>query len=77
MSELMLGAFAPPFSEQLDSLGVSYDDSSIEHCQKDADAIFRLWIRNLITDRQKEAALRKLVRNIEAAVRPPDDGGAA
>ena len=76
MSGLMLGAFAPPLSEQLDSLGVSYDDKGIEHCQKDADAIFRLWIRDLITDRQKDAALRKLVKKIGASTIPTDKGGA-
>ena len=77
MSGLVFGALSPQISEQLDSIGVRYDEHAIEHCQKDADAIVRLAIRGLITGSQKEAAFRKLVRRIDAAVIPTGDGGAA
>ena len=77
MSYLEFGALSPRISEQLDAIGVRYHQHIIEHCQRDADAIVRLAIRGLITGSQKDAAFRKLVRKIDAAVIPPGNGGSA
>ena len=60
MGYLSMGALSPPLHEQI--------RASKEACapyQRDADAITRLHIRGLITDRQAHAARMKLIRALD------------
>jgi hypothetical protein len=70
------GAMAPPLKEQLKEFNL--DDNSLEHFQKDAEAIVRLAIRGIIPDSVKSSAnkrlLKNIVRKIEATSPPQPQG---
>lgn len=73
------GALAPPLSEQLAALGI--DDETIEHWQRDADAISRLSIRDVLTTREarvaRERLWKRMRRVIQDATRPTHGGSDA
>lgn len=59
------GALAPPILDQLRAQGVRASIlSSVDALkyQKDADAIVRLSVRGLLTDAEKKAARRRLLK---------------
>ena len=61
---LHLGAMAEPIRKQLYDAGLKVDIEKLEHFQKDADAIVRLHVRDLIPHSIIEKARQKLVNNI-------------
>lgn len=63
---IVLGALAPSLSEQLDGY-LPADD--LEHLDKDADAITRLYIRGLMTKTRADAARGKLCKEIGRLLR--------
>ena len=70
--ELILGMWGEPFEIQLEGLRLKAE--MIAHFQKDNDAISRLGIRGLITERQRDAAYDKLAKNIKKAIPAPPSG---
>lgn len=56
---------APPFKEQFPSLS----DHDAAHFDKDNGAMIRLSIRGYLTDSQKTAAMRKITKAVERALR--------
>jgi hypothetical protein len=57
---LVFGALARPLCEQL-----GRPAADVEAWQQDADAITRLAVRGLLTDRERHAARCRLLRRIE------------
>ena len=55
--EICMGALSPKLSEQIIGLPTEYD--------KDADAITRLFVREIITDSECQRARRRLIKKIE------------
>jgi len=62
-----LGALAKPLSEQLSTFNV--DKEELERLDMDADAISRLYIRDLITESQATKARQKLMKRIHRLVK--------
>lgn len=63
---LEFGWGADPIQDQLEAFGVSsVDAETIEHWQKDADAILRCVMRDCLTDSQGMRARNRLTRKIE------------
>lgn len=60
-----LGALAPPLAEQL---GLESTER-LDHLQKDADALTRLRVRGLLTERESTAASKRLVKRIVSLAR--------
>lgn len=60
-----MGALADPIAKQAAEQGVEVE--GVEHFQADADAITRLAVQGLITDAQKVAARKKLMKRIGEA----------
>lgn len=58
---LHFGALSPTIKTQLEEQGLHLDHASIEHYQKDADAITRLMVRSIIGVSIAEKARKKLV----------------
>jgi len=69
--EIILGAMSTPISEQLTNQGIKFDDKSIEHLQKDADAITRLYMRDLIGQTTANTLREKLYQKIYDEVNKP------
>lgn len=71
--ELHFGALAPSLKEQLEpqlqGIQEGIADEKLEHFQRDADAIVRLYVRGLIPDSIKASAYKKLAKNITAAIK--------
>lgn len=61
---IAFGAMSPKIAEQLIRQGFKFDAKDIEHFQKDADAIVRLRIRDLLPAGQVEKCYQKLVKKI-------------
>lgn len=69
---LHFGATAAPLKEQLKkTTGATWADDALDHLQKDADSITRLFIRGLITDAQAHRARQKLMNKITKAATFP------
>lgn len=64
------GALADKIDNQLATRGLSADPKTIAHWQKDADAISRLSIRDLLTESQTRMARQKLLKTICRTVHP-------
>lgn len=75
MSEfgITFGALAPTIAEQLDEASLQYEEKDADHFNRDAEAITRLHIRDLIPDGQAEKARQKVVKKIGEAVAPPPE----
>ena len=58
---LHFGALSPTIETQLKEQGLYLDHESVDHCQKDANAITRLMVRGLIPMSVAEKARKKLV----------------
>lgn len=63
--DIAFGALCPPLSEQLPAGVIPVE--TLDHLQRDADAITRLAVRGLLTAVQVHAARSKLVEKIAAA----------
>lgn len=67
---LRFGLMADPFVKQLRGQGVKIRDvKEVERCDADNEAISRLTIRGIITERQRDAARKKLAQRVFAATR--------
>jgi hypothetical protein len=64
--DIRLGAMAPNLAEQLDGLGIPAD--KLEAINNDAHAITRLKVRGKLTEREADAARKRLVKDITKAV---------
>lgn len=65
--ELNFGALSAPLQQQLRSQGLAVldgDAERLEHLQRDADALVRLVIRDVVTDSAAAAARRKLIKRV-------------
>ena len=70
---LEFGWGADPIQDQLEAFGISdVDAETIEHWQKDADAILRCVMRDCLTPSEGMKARNRLTRKIEGELR---DGG--
>lgn len=67
MTEVNLGWGRKPLREQL--AGSVLDAGAIEHADLDADAVCRLHIRGLITDKMRDHAMKNLMRRLEKSPR--------
>lgn len=67
--ELRLGAMADPILDQLATQGMTLDDSMKGRVQKDADAITRLVLGELISDSVARNARDRLFRRIKKSIR--------
>ncbi len=64
---LNFGGLAAPLRQQLRSQGLVVldgDAEKLDHLQRDADALVRLVILNLVTDSAASAARRKLIKRV-------------
>jgi hypothetical protein len=66
--EIDLGWGRKPLSEQLS--GAGFVAINIEHAEKDADAILRLHMRSLITDKMRDHAIKNMVRRLAQSLEP-------
>jgi hypothetical protein len=73
MIGIHFGAFAPPLLRHLEGMRFSADEISC--AQKDADAICRLRIRDFISTALANRAHKKIVQNLERAVRAREREG--
>lgn len=62
--DLQVGALAPTIASQLKEQKVKVSAHVIEHWQMDVDAINRLRIRGMISERSAQVAVKKLVAHI-------------
>ena len=62
------GALSPTLAEQLQEAGLDYDEDTIDHLNRDAEAITRLSVRGVLPDSQAQAARKKLMKKIEKCV---------
>lgn len=60
-----LGALEPPLVEQLDGLA---DKAKLEQLDRAADAITHLYVHGLLTDRETDAARRRLMARVKRTV---------
>lgn len=67
---LHLGALCDPIRKQLHDLGLKMDIEKLEHRQRDADAIVRLHVRDLVLEFIIKKARQKLVNLIATEVEP-------
>lgn len=63
--DISFGALCPPLADQLPAGTIPAE--TLDHLQRDADAITRLAVRGLLTDAQIHAARSKLVKKIASA----------
>lgn len=70
---LHFGAMAPSISEQLEGQGLTAEPADLLHWQKDADAITRLTVRQMLPESQAHAARKRLMKKIAKAVKAADD----
>lgn len=73
MKTVDLGWGRKPLREQLAGSLLKPDD--IEHADLDADAVMRLHIRGLITDKMRDHAMKNLVRRLEKSKPPALESG--
>ena len=68
---LAIGALSPPLAEQLAKQGLRFKsaDEARNH-QKSADAIVRLRVHRLLTDRESQAAQQRLMQQVLQDVEP-------
>lgn len=66
--EVDLGWGRKPLREQLAGSRFAADD--IEHADKDADAVLRLHMRSMITDKMRDHAIRNIVRKLDRTLDP-------
>lgn len=71
MTSLEFGCLCPPISEQLDKIGVVYDNDRIADFQKDVDAINHLKMRHLFPKSQLDTAYDKLAKRVLGHIRKP------
>ena len=64
--DIRFGALSPSLQEQLAGAGI--DPEELERFDRDADAITRLVVREILTDTVATAARRTLLKKIQAAV---------
>jgi hypothetical protein len=65
--ELNFGALAAPLQHQLRNQGLAVvegDAERLAHLQRDADALVRLMIRDVLTDSAASVARRKLIKRV-------------
>jgi hypothetical protein len=68
--QIIFGAMAPSLKEQIgDLLPRKYRGIQLRRWQHDADAVTRLVVRGLITDKMARSARRQIVRRLEGAAR--------
>jgi hypothetical protein len=61
-----LGCYTDSLSVQLADTRISAED--LCHYDRDAEAITRLYLRGLLTERERDAARRRLVRQIQKSL---------
>jgi len=61
--KLRFGAMVPSLREQ-----IGFDLKNLDQYQKDADAIVRLFLRDLLSDSKKQECNRRLLKRIEKAI---------
>jgi len=66
--ELEFGPYAASIRSQLTSLGVKLDMSLIDEAQADADAVTRLYRRQIISEHDAGRARSKLTKRLEAEI---------
>ena len=67
---LAFGWGADPIQDQIEAFGITtVDADTIEHWQKDADAILRCVMRDCLTDSESMKARNRLTRKIEKWLR--------
>jgi hypothetical protein len=64
---ITFGAMADPLRKQLEMTGI--DAGTINHFQRDADAIVRLNVRSLLTDSETRKARLRVVKKFAAELR--------
>lgn len=62
--QIIFGWGAPKLKEQFPEL----PDDVADHFQKDSEAMLRLRIRGYVTDSQRDAIIKKLVKEISKAI---------
>lgn len=66
---IRFGAFCEPIKEQLHKAGLGMDTEKLEHFQKDADALVRLSLRDIIPfsacDKARQRLLNKIAKEAE------------
>lgn len=67
MADITFGAMADPLRKQLEMTGI--DVGTINHLQRDADAIVRLHVRGLLTDSETSRARIRVIKKINAALK--------
>ncbi len=65
---LLFGACTPPIRVQLDQQGIGCSAENGDIFQRDADAIARLNVRQLLTDREAQRARVRLGKRIKATL---------
>jgi hypothetical protein len=63
----MFGAMADPLRKQLEMTGI--DAGTINHLQRDVDAVVRLHVRGLLTDSEANKARQRVAKKIFIAIR--------
>jgi hypothetical protein len=64
---LRFGVFAPPLRDQLREAGLRVESGALDHFQRDAAAIDRLAVRDVLTDAATTRARKRLLKAITAA----------
>lgn len=68
------GALCKPYEEQANEQGFTLGDKA-EYLQDLGFKTVYIWIHGLLTDRQYDAALRKLQKQLVKAARPLENSG--
>lgn len=66
---IAFGAISPSLAEQLEIEGFDFNTETVEHLQKDLDAINRLRIRSVITGSESTKAYTRLNKAIITHIR--------
>ena len=61
--KIQFGAMAPRLTEQLRETGISQKELKV--FDEDTDAITRLYVRGILSDREKQKAIHRLIKKIE------------
>lgn len=64
--EISLGCYSEKLSKQL--AGRIHPDN-LAHFDMDADGITRLYVRGLLTERERDSARKRLIKSIQGALR--------
>ena len=70
---ITFGAMADPLRIQLEMTGI--DAGTINHFQRDADAIVRLNVRGLLSDTETRKARLRVVKKLAVAIEKAKGGG--